>query len=68
MEVAICNHRPARPTGLATQRGLDNDVWSLMEDCWKREPTERPTMKGVVARLMLVADQLKASVHHAHVL
>ncbi|KAF8074155.1 kinase-like domain-containing protein [Lyophyllum atratum] len=32
--------------------GLTEDVWALMQDCWKETPTHRPTMDQVLQRLI----------------
>ncbi len=49
MAVCIEDKRPPRPSEPATQRGLDNSMWSLMQACWKTEPSERPDMSQVIA-------------------
>lgn len=41
--------RPA--TEIATQHGLNDDLWNLIVDCWKMEHRERPTATTVVKRL-----------------
>ncbi|TDL23524.1 kinase-like protein [Rickenella mellea] len=43
--------RPARPGEVATQRGLDNQVWQLIENCWMHEPLDRPDMAAVLSQL-----------------
>jgi len=32
-------------------RGLDDEMWALMEECWAMDPTARPTTTAVLARL-----------------
>lgn len=32
--------------------GLDDHMWGIMKDCWLHEPTTRPTMGGIVTRLL----------------
>lgn len=40
--------RPSRPfSGLLVQRGLTDDVWQLMNECWKENPSERPSVLDV---------------------
>ncbi|EIN07908.1 kinase-like protein, partial [Punctularia strigosozonata HHB-11173 SS5] len=39
--------RPADTTGL----GLDDEMWGLIQDCWTADPSQRPTMSRVLARL-----------------
>lgn len=49
--------RPSRPshfviTGvLCSSLGLDDHLWRIAEDCWLTDPTSRPTMSDIVARL-----------------
>ena len=44
--------RPLRPShDICLRRGLDNDMWNLMEACWQMEPSNRPTAGEVVARI-----------------
>jgi len=44
--------RPLRPShDICLRRGLDNDMWNLMEACWQMEPSSRPTAGEVVARI-----------------
>lgn len=31
--------------------GLDDHLWSIVEECWLSEPTERPTMSDIITRL-----------------
>ncbi|CAA7268614.1 unnamed protein product [Cyclocybe aegerita] len=33
------------------ERGLTNEIWRLVEDCWAQNPTERPCVAQIVARL-----------------
>ncbi|TDL13724.1 hypothetical protein BD410DRAFT_846677, partial [Rickenella mellea] len=49
--IVIDDRRPARPTGPATQRGLDDSMWGLLQDCWQTNPSRRPDMKAVLLRL-----------------
>jgi len=48
---ASCFHeRPGRPVN-SEQLGLSDGMWALIQDCWKRNPEERPTMDDVLQRL-----------------
>jgi hypothetical protein len=49
----VCNgKRPIPlPDQLRLSRGLDDDMWLLMEACWKHVPSDRPTATAVVQRL-----------------
>ena len=37
---------PSRPETITNDK-----IWELMKSCWKMRPTERPSIKNVVARL-----------------
>jgi len=41
--------RPTKPHIIA--RGLDDNLWDLMNLCWTKDPTARPTIDQVLARL-----------------
>lgn len=44
--------RPARPLhDLSRTRGLNDEVWSLVESCWAQNPAERPSADQVVKQL-----------------
>jgi len=43
--------RPSRPSGAATDRGLDDDLWSLANECWRLMAILRPSMSQVADRL-----------------
>ncbi|TDL23526.1 kinase-like protein [Rickenella mellea] len=43
--------RPDRPRGVAMGRGLNDDIWKLMENCWKQDPAERLAISDVVRML-----------------
>ena len=45
--IIIRGVRPTRPRG-AQGVGLTDDMWELLETCWRRDPVERPTMQAVV--------------------
>jgi hypothetical protein len=41
-------NRPAKPQSQADiDRGLDDKLWSLIEDCWSQMPSKRPTAATV---------------------
>jgi len=49
--------RPPRPIGsLYMNRGLNDDMWKLMEDCWEHIPANRPTAYQIIYRLPQVPD------------
>ncbi|KAE9396577.1 TKL/TKL-ccin protein kinase [Gymnopus androsaceus JB14] len=41
--------RPSEPRVL--QRGLDDLIWGLLEDCWKTAAVDRPRIDEVIARM-----------------
>jgi hypothetical protein len=44
--------RPSRPSDTLSQsRGLTDKIWRLIEACWVKEPSERPTASRIVKRL-----------------
>ena len=44
--------RPARPLhAWSRTRGLNDDMWHLMERCWDQDPTKRPTASQIVQDL-----------------
>lgn len=45
------DRRPARPDGIACQRGLSDFIWDIMEACWRTDPSERPGMEDVSLQL-----------------
>ena len=46
--------RPSKPED-ALKLGLSDDVWELLEDCWKTDHTSRPSVEGVLARVKAAA-------------
>ena len=56
--LSLCSHvvnhakRPAKPQPqLDIGREFDNILWSLIEECWSQEPSDRPTAANVSLRL-----------------
>lgn len=47
--------RPRRPDGPDAQeivkRGLDDELWQLVTECWNQDPKMRPDIHMVIARL-----------------
>jgi len=51
-EVVRKGGRPPKPIErVIIQRGLDNDLWRLIKDCWAQQPTSRPAVNDIVRRL-----------------
>ena len=46
MDVVKNAKRPPKP-----QVDIDNTLWSVIEDCWSQEPSDRPTAETVSLRL-----------------
>ncbi|KAG6838959.1 hypothetical protein C0991_007016 [Blastosporella zonata] len=54
MTSVMAGARPMRPHGSSPawmKWGLTEDIWELMEKCWKERPMERPDAAAVVKRL-----------------
>lgn len=47
----IKGRRPERPPASGSAFRLGDDMWDIVQDCWKKRPSARPTMKQVVERL-----------------
>lgn len=60
MEVAINDGRPPRPPQPAEERGLSDEVWLLIQDCWAVQPAERPSMAAVRSRIQDIVVAIKA--------
>lgn len=54
-DVVVKKSIPPRPDGLS------DALWSLMEECWRRNSDERPTMAQVAMRLNVEASEAEAS-------
>ena len=46
--------RPSKPAN-APELGLSDEVWRLLEDCWRTERTLRPSIKDVLGRVRMGA-------------
>jgi hypothetical protein len=42
---------PTRPDNSITIRGLSDAMWSLMNQCWLRDPESRPSMSEIRAAI-----------------
>ena len=51
IEVGVNDRRPARPVKVAIGRGLDDDMWIVMQSCWQVNSAARPTISSVVSFL-----------------
>ncbi|KDQ18588.1 hypothetical protein BOTBODRAFT_127493 [Botryobasidium botryosum FD-172 SS1] len=49
--VAAMGKLPDRPVGKAVARGLDDNVWALVQDCCNISPELRPTISSAISRL-----------------
>lgn len=44
--------RPSRPShDISRTRGLDDDIWSIIQSCWAHEPDRRPAAYQIVELL-----------------
>lgn len=49
---AVINHlQPKRPTGPVVQLWLTDELWILMQQCWSRVASSRPSMELIAAQL-----------------
>ncbi|KZT54923.1 kinase-like protein [Calocera cornea HHB12733] len=61
-KITIVGERPAHPGREAEERGLCDDMWAILEDCWKANGTDRPTSRELVERLeRITAGQIPAT-------
>jgi len=51
LSVGVRHEVPQYPGPEAEARGLNSRIWGIMQDCWKTNPTDRPTMAMVADRL-----------------
>jgi hypothetical protein len=54
--------RPLRPKNPGCLLGPTDDVWSLIQDCWKQEPGTRPETRSVHRRLQSVTIRSRPSI------
>ena len=52
-EVGVHDRRPSRPPEPASSKGLSDDVWSFMQECWAVQPGDRPPNMKDAFRKML---------------
>ena len=53
--VAYEGRRPVRPADDRCRiRGLDDKIWSIIENCWAQEPDDRLSARQIVAHLQLL--------------
>ncbi|KAF9642471.1 kinase-like protein, partial [Thelephora ganbajun] len=50
----VCGARPTKPSD-AEQIGFEGGTWELVEECWMKESTRRPTIERVLSHLTRVA-------------
>lgn len=52
IRAVLLGERPARPTDKrALGRGINDEIWLLVEACWDQDPHARPTAAEIVERL-----------------
>lgn len=57
MAVAVRDERPSRPPEPATDQGLSDELWDLVQLCWSAEPHKRPSAGQVLISLQDVYRQ-----------
>lgn len=57
MAVAVRDERPSRPPEPATDQGLSDELWDLIQLCWSPEPHKRPSAGQVLICLQDVYRQ-----------
>lgn len=56
MTSVMLGKRPSRPShDMCVIRGLDDEIWSIIESCWTHEPIERLTTHQIVECLRLLS-------------
>lgn len=56
LSAVVKGTRPSRPSFVATQRGLTDPLWTLIEKCWSGNPEERPSMSSCLNELERYAE------------
>ena len=60
MSAVTKNKRPCRPSNdLTRQRGLNDEIWHLIEVCWSPNPSERLSASQIVQLLRALPGQLE---------
>lgn len=49
--MAVRDGRPLRPPQPAEIRGLSDEIWELIQECWAVRPRDRPDMTAVLAQV-----------------
>lgn len=44
---------PDRPNLIATNRGLDDEIWDVLLSCWSKLPENRPSSTEIANRLYM---------------
>ena len=52
MSAVMKGERPLRPSDDRCRiRGLDDEIWNIIETCWAQEPNDRPSAGQIVEHL-----------------
>lgn len=55
--LVINGGNPTRPSNAEIiLRGFDDQIWSMMEECWQKEASARPTALKIAQRLQVLID------------
>jgi hypothetical protein len=58
MRAVAQGRRPCRPShDLSQVRGLNAEIWDLINTCWTTEPSERPSSGQIVEQLRALPDR-----------
>ncbi|KAJ8080051.1 Rho guanine nucleotide exchange factor [Marasmius tenuissimus] len=50
-EKMIHYRHPSRPVSVLPESPIADSMWTLMEECWNRDPSERPSASTILARV-----------------
>lgn len=64
IEVATNGLRPPRPGENTLQRGLSDDVWEIMQNCWRRSAHERLKAKDLHVGLFQISKEYACRLEH----
>jgi hypothetical protein len=61
IEVLVKNRRPPRPQDVPSARQLSDPIWGLMEQSWKLDPSDRPSMADIHLFLSSSSSQINSA-------
>jgi son of sevenless-like protein len=57
---------PSRPDRKATERGLSDDLWALMKECWSKRPEKRPSVTTIKVKLAAMRGLTQCGLFHLY--